>query len=111
MAKNLLLLSLLAAFASGQVQHGRVATDFWGRVVIFETAATPAGESTAPTERIMESGPGGVRGVASSPSGPYVGGITGPDTNDNGDLVAYSSYRCTITDATGARSTRASSGT
>jgi hypothetical protein len=99
--KNLVLLYLLAALAPGQVQNGRVATNYAGAVAIFETAASLAGEAGAPVERIMENVPGGVAVTATSPLEPLLGGVMGPRTNDNGDLRAYSLYRAGFTSPIG----------
>jgi len=91
--RALIPLCFLAALAHGQLQHGRVASDFYGNVVWFETGAPPICESLWPTERIMEfSSGGGTSVIAASPLPHLWGGVVAPHTNDNGDLRAYSFY-------------------
>lgn len=82
----------MAAILPGQEQRGRVATDFSGRLLLSETSAALAGETTAPPERVLESADGRVTVTAASELEAWRGGVIAPRTDDHGGLRAYSYY-------------------
>lgn len=95
-------LFLMAVVLPGQEQRGRVAADFSGRLLLFETSAALAGETAAPPERVLESADGQVTVTAASElATTWARGVSAPRTDDHGGLRAYSFWEMQYTGGIG----------
>ncbi|GEM_PF-6885978 len=90
---RLLLLTLLstAVVVSQSPQTGRVATDYYGRVVMLESSAPLKGGSGG-ADQILTFRDGGASVDAAGLSNIFYS-VVYPFTNDHGDLRAFSYYR------------------
>ncbi len=88
----LLAASLFAALASAQFQTGRIATDYFGHVSLFESGI-PLRGGTSGVDHILSWDGSLMRSEEDASSTPSIDGVAWPHTNDIGTLRAVTQYR------------------